>query len=151
MASYLFSPLAKLLVGIPLVPWLFARRSADRAIVEQMITATGSTIEPVGIELYARLARKPGHVAGALGMMANWDLGPLERDLCKLARPLVLVTGNNDRTVSPATALMVRAVLPSAKLVSLPGLGHLAHEERPEEVAALVKRLARPARRRRQS
>jgi magnesium chelatase accessory protein len=32
----------------------------------------------------------------------------------------------------------VLALLPNAEIVSLPGLGHLAHEERPELVADLL-------------
>jgi magnesium chelatase accessory protein len=84
-------------------------------------------------------------VAGAFGMMANWDLRPLERDLPGLRTPLVLVAGRNDRTIAPAEARRVRALLPAADLVYLRGLGHLAHEERPEEVAEMVARLARAA------
>ena len=35
-------------------------------------------------------------------------------------------------------ATPLQALLPGARLVELPGLGHLAHEERPDEIAALV-------------
>jgi magnesium chelatase accessory protein len=141
--AHLFKPLARLLVGLPLVPRLFAWRAADRAVVERLLRDTGSKIEPAGVELYARLARTPGHVAAALGMMANWDLAALAGDLQKLAPPLVLVIGSNDRTISPTTALRVREILPSAELVTLPGLGHLAHEERPEAIVELLERLHR--------
>jgi len=40
--------------------------------------------------------------------------------------------------VPPAQAERVRARLPSARILRLPGLGHLAHEERPEALAALI-------------
>jgi magnesium chelatase accessory protein len=149
MAGYLFSPLAKLLASVPLVPWLFARLCADRTVVEQMLRDTGSTIEPFGIDLYARLAQTPSHVAAALGMMANWNLVSLKRELPRLTTPLTLVTAGRDRTISPMTASRVRAIAPSAAVVSLPGLGHLAHEERPDEIAALIGRLDRSTRRRR--
>jgi len=81
-------------------------------------------------------------VAGALRLMANWDLRPLARDLPRLATRLVLVTGSNDGMVPPSEAYRVRSLVPHAELVSLPGLGHLAHEERPDEVAALLLRAA---------
>jgi magnesium chelatase accessory protein len=81
-------------------------------------------------------------VAAAFGMMANWDLRPLARDLPRLQTPLTLVVGSNDRTVRPAEARRVQALLPDAALVPLPGLGHLAHEERPQAIADLVSRLA---------
>jgi pimeloyl-ACP methyl ester carboxylesterase len=62
----------------------------------------------------------------------------------ELDAKLLLVTGSNDRTVPPAEAVRVRALLPAAELLSLPGLGHLAHEERPDEVAALLVQRAAP-------
>jgi magnesium chelatase accessory protein len=146
-AGHLFSPLAKLLVGIPLVPWLFAQRCADRSVVERMVRDTGSTIEPYGIDLYARLARSPAHVAAALGMMANWDLVSLERELPRLTTPLILVAAGRDRAILPTTAFRVRAIVPNAMVVSLPGLGHLAHEEQPHEVADLIGLPEQPTRR----
>ncbi len=145
-AGRVFSPLAKLLFANPLVPRLFAwRAGADRAVVERLLRETGSTLDPVGVELYRRLVRSPGHAAGALGMMANWDLAPLARDLPRLAPSLLLVTGSNDRTIAPAQAERVRALVRGAAHVSLPGLGHLAHEERPDEVAVLIARMAERA------
>lgn len=140
--SEVFSPLAKLLFVNPLVPRLFAW-GAGEAAVERMIRDTGSTIGPEGVALYARLVRNPGHIAGALGMMADWDLKPLVRDLPRLACPLLLVVGTKDRAIPADDALAVRERLPGADIVRLPGLGHLAHEERPEEVAAVVERFAR--------
>jgi magnesium chelatase accessory protein len=141
-AGHLFSPLAKLLAVNPLVPRLFALRAADRSVVEGLLRGTGSTLQPAAVDFYARLLRNPGHVAGALAMMANWDLRSLEGDLPRLEPALVLVVGDGDRTVPPTEAERVRALVPTAELVTLPGLGHLAHEEQPERIAELVIRLA---------
>jgi magnesium chelatase accessory protein len=134
----LFAPLAKLLAATSLMSRLFAWRAADRAVIERMLKDTGSTLEPAGVELYGRLARNPGHVGAALGMMASWELRELERDLPRLEPRLLLVVGGNDRTIPPAHALRVKRLVPGAALVTLAGLGHLAHEERPEAVAELV-------------
>jgi magnesium chelatase accessory protein len=138
LAGLLFSPAAKLLSVNPLVPRLFAWRAADGAAVRRLIAGTGSTLDARGIALYGRLLRNPRHVSGALAMMAHWDLRRLQRDLPKLGLPLALVVAGNDRTVPPAEAQRVRALLPSAERVELPALGHLAHEERPDLVAEIV-------------
>jgi magnesium chelatase accessory protein len=37
----------------------------------------------------------------------------------------------------------VQALVPGSSLIMLPGLGHLAHEERPAELAELVMRVGR--------
>lgn len=139
LAGLVFSPMARLAAASGLVPQLFAWHARlDPGMIDGLLRDTGSRIDARGAALYARLARRPGHVAGALAMMAGWDLAALLRDLPGLPGRLLLLVGRNDRTVPPAAARRVRELLPAAELVYLPGLGHLAHEERPGEVAALI-------------
>ncbi len=138
LAGQLFAPLARLLYTTSFMPRLFARRAADPAVVRRMLGDTGSRVDPEALEYYGRLARNPRHVTAAIGMMASWDLEPLVRELPQLQPPLYLVVGTNDRMVRPAHAGRVRRILPTATLVPLPGLGHLAHEEEPERIAGLV-------------
>jgi len=78
-------------------------------------------------------------------MMAAWDLPAFAHDLPKLTTPLTLVSALGDRTISPDTARRVQAILPAATLVDWPGLGHLAHEESPALLAALLANLMVPA------
>ena len=74
-------------------------------------------------------------MAGALAMMADWDLPGLWHDLPRLHTPLALLVGQQDRTVPPSQAQRVRLKLPATVLRHLDGLGHLAHEEAPQRVA----------------
>ena len=141
LPGLLFPPVARLMAATPLAPQLFARRSWDRAAVEKLIVGTGSTLDAQGLALYGALVRDPRHAAGALGMMARWDLRPLARDLARLRTPLALIVGANDRAVPPADARRVRALIPPttlSRLDLLQGAGHLVHEELPGEVAQLV-------------
>jgi magnesium chelatase accessory protein len=110
LAAQIFPTLAKLLFVNPFAPHIFARMAGPtREVARFMLKSTGSQLNERGIDLYARLFRKPGHIAGAIGMMANWDLETLKRDLPGL------------------TTLAV-----------LPALGHLAHEEAPDLIAAQI-------------
>ncbi len=139
MAGFLFPAMARALFLNPVTPRVFAW-SADRAAVERLIHGTGSTLDRTGLDLYRRLFQTPGHVAGALGMMANWDLVPLDRDLPRLAAPLLLIVGSQDRTIAPDASLALADRLgPRARVEWLRGLGHLAHEEKPEVVAELIR------------
>jgi len=133
-----FSPIARLLVGLPGLPQLFAWRARDPGVVQKLLAATGSTLDAEGVRLYAQAERRPDHAASALAMMAHWDLRPLLADLPRLRVPLLLVAGAGDRTVPPQQSAQVRDLVPGAALAMLPGLGHLAHEERAAEVAGLI-------------
>ena len=141
-AARWLSPVAKLLFLNPFTPRLFAWRAGDPDSVARLIRNTGSTIDPAGVGNYRTLVNNPDHVAAALGMMANWDLQPLARDLPKLAVPLLLIAGRNDRTVKAEDNFVTRDLVPGARVEVLPNLGHLAHEEAPEVVAGLILRFA---------
>jgi magnesium chelatase accessory protein len=140
-AGSLFSGLARMVAMAPLVPSIVARL-VDRRAVEKLLADTGSTIEPEGIRLYARLFSDPGHVGATLRMMAMWDLAGLARDLPRLGTPLLLLAADDDRTIPPAVAERVGAMVPGARVVRMPGLGHLAHEEDPAGTAAAIQAFA---------
>lgn len=141
--SRVFSPLAKLFASTSLVPRLFAWRAGERGTVDGLLRRTGSHIDDTGKALYARLARNPVHVAGALTMMANWDLHALRRRLPRLDVPLLLVAGGNDGTIPSTDAFATRDLVPGAQVEYIRGVGHLAHEERPQELAEVVMGFAR--------
>ncbi len=144
-AGQIFAPLARILVGLPLLPQLFAWRAGDRRVVEQLLAGTGSRLDQKGVDLYARLVRNPGHAAAALRMMAGWDLIPLVRDLPQLHTRLLLLAGDRDRAIPPADAPRVQAMVPGSAVHIQKGLGHLAHEEDPAGTAALILDFARSA------
>jgi magnesium chelatase accessory protein len=138
VAGRIFSPIAKFLVNLDFVPRLAASRNADPSVIAGLLGNTGSKLDARGTELYGRLARSPGHVAAALGMMANWDLNALEPDLPKLSPRVVLVAAGLDRMIKPDDSFRLRDRLRDCEVVYLRDLGHLAHEERPAEAAALI-------------
>jgi magnesium chelatase accessory protein len=142
VAALVLSPLAKALTFNPFVPWMFARRGSDPAAVHRLIAGTGSSIDATGERFYGRLVSSPAHVAAALQMMANWDLRPLVRDLPRLQSDLVLIAASNDRAIPPEMARRVAELLPKARLETVAGHGHLAHEEVPEKIAEIIVRAA---------
>lgn len=138
LPSVLLMPVARLFALNPLVPRLLARRAHKAEAVQRLIDSTGSKLDDEGVELYVRLVRSPAHVAGALAMMARWDLQLLMRDLPQLHIPLSLIVGAGDKTVAPSEAQRVANRVPNADVLTLPALGHLAHEEAPQQVAHAV-------------
>jgi magnesium chelatase accessory protein len=130
---------ARSIATAPSLARFFAWRAAvDPKFVTRLMGATGSELDPIGMKLYKRLASSPRHAGAALSMMAMWDPRPLARDLPRLAVPLHLIVGSRDRMILPREAQQVHALVPGSTLHTIQGLGHLAHEERPAEIARLI-------------
>ncbi len=138
VAGTLFPGLARLLFVNPVMPWLLSAQAQRPGAVARVIARTGGRLDASGIDYYARLFRRSGHVAGALGMMANWDLDGLKRDLPRLAAPLALYAGTRDTTVPPSVSRGAAALVPQAVVHPIAGVGHLMHEEQPARFAALI-------------
>ncbi len=137
------TPFIRAIASSDWVSRFFARRLESPREVARMLAATGSQLDARGMELYGRLSRFPAHAGAALTMMAVWDVRPLERELPRLNVPLTLVVGSRDQMILPGEAARVQRLLPAAAVVQYPELGHLAHEERPDLIAALVVEHAR--------
>ena len=143
LAGQLFSPMAKLLAKAPFVPELFSWQAAQPAVMQRLLDGTGSTLDAQGRALYQKLIAQPAHSAGALAMMAHWDLHTFWTRLPALQTPLALVAGDQDLIVPPSVAERAWASLkrqPPTPVTRLRGLGHLAHEEQPDTLAQCIVR-----------
>lgn len=140
-AGHVFPAVAKLLRFNPFAARLFAW-SADKTTVANMLNGMGSRLDPRGVELYARLMRSSDHCGGALGMMSSWNLRDMPADVARIACPALLIVGANDRAVSPKEAPKIARLMSRATVESLPGVGHLAHEEKPDLVAGRIRAAA---------
>lgn len=139
LGAKLFPTLARLLFVNPLAPHFFARLARRRGETARFLERSmGSRLDADGVARYEALFASPGHVGGAITMMANWDLKALERGLPRLATPLLLIHGQHDPAIPLASARKAAALVPSGRLIDVAGVGHLAHEERPEQVAAMI-------------
>jgi magnesium chelatase accessory protein len=144
MAGKLFPAMARMLFVNPFMPELLAMRArVPGEIASFLHRSTGSRLDQRGIDLYERLLRTSGHCGGALALMANWDLQPLQTAMPLLQTPVLLLHGERDTTIPPATSSTVASRLPTATTHFLPGLGHLAHEEAPQDHKALILDFAR--------
>lgn len=140
LAAKLFPTLARMLFVNPFAPYLFAQMVRTPADAERfLLRSTGSRIDGAGVRAYQALFATPAHCDGAITMMADWDLETLTRDLPRLALPVRLLHGDRDAAIPIGSARAAASLIPGADLVTLSGGGHLAHEERAEEVAALIR------------
>jgi magnesium chelatase accessory protein len=138
LAAHIFPVVAKALVLNPLTILALAANGGDIARVKKLMDGTGSKLDTRSLELYARLFGTSGHVAGVMGMMARWELGKLVPRLSQLTVPTTLIVGSHDLTIPPSVSCEVAKIIPNANLVTLAGLGHLAHEEDPSAIAQAI-------------
>ena len=72
----------------------------------------------------------------------NLVKGFVETELWRYVRtiktPILYVLGGRSTIVPPATQEELKKVLPQARIVTMPGLGHYPSDEKPEEFAKIV-------------
>jgi pimeloyl-ACP methyl ester carboxylesterase len=66
------------------------------------------------------------------------ELPELERRLADIAAPTTIVSGTEDRVVTPAAARALQTQIRGAQLVMLPGAGHLLPQGHPVQLAELI-------------
>jgi magnesium chelatase accessory protein len=143
-AAQLFPQMAKMLFLNPMMPRLFALTGQSEGFVRRFLErSTGSRVDDAGARFYQRLFACSGHCAAALAMMANWDLESLKRELPALKSPIALFAGADDAAVPPSVADQVAALIPHGTIRKFADLGHLAHEEAPDALAAAILDVAR--------
>lgn len=138
LAGLLFPAMAKALAMTPWVARVFTASASRPQSVTRLIEGTGSRLSEDEQRWYRALVSDRGHVDATLAMMAQWDLNPLLRSLPHHDGAVLLITGDHDKSVPPSTSEDVARKMKSAEVVSLQGLGHLAHEENAPAVAKPV-------------
>lgn len=138
IAGWLFPLMAKMMALNPMIPPLLARMSGGPDRARELLATTGSEIDDTGIDLYRMLMADRGHIDGTLTMMAQWNIDGLLERLPQIRVPALLLVGEDDGTVPPRVSHRAAEKLPDARVVTLPGLGHLMHEEAPERIAAAI-------------
>ncbi len=133
-----------------------ARRRADEAIAEQ-IEAHGvehfldrwlaqplfDGLEPAADDLAARRSNDATGLASSLRLAGTGTMDPpWWPELGRIAVPTAVRWGERDAKFAALGARLVAAIGPTATGGAVAGAGHAAHLERPEAVAAEVRRLA---------
>ena len=88
------------------------------------------------LEGYITGLQIPGTIDHILNILRRWvaDMGVLRMALAGLAeKPALLIWGDLDRTVGLPSAHRLQQILVNSKLLVMPGVGHIAFAEMPDE------------------
>lgn len=132
------APLTQAVVGSTLVGTLTAALAESDLVFDSLMRSTGSRIAPEQLALYRTFARSSAHAGAVMSMFAGWSLGSLDALLPTIQTPVTLIVGDRDGWVPPSDAARVARRLPDARIVTLAGAGHLAHEEQPVRTVEII-------------
>jgi pimeloyl-ACP methyl ester carboxylesterase len=93
---------------------------------------------------YRDMMLAPGVRQAILDRMGQHVLRPPEPLLARIRVPVLLLWGNRDAMVPVSNAQDYLRALPDARLVVLPGIGHVPMEETPAEVARVLREFLTP-------
>jgi len=82
------------------------------------------------------LMRQPGVGQALVQRLEVFTLPAPGADLARVAAPTLILWGERDAMVPVAHGTDFVAAMPSARLLTYPGLGHVVHEEAPSETVA---------------
>lgn len=134
----LLAPAAHVLAPTGFMGALTARLADSDFVFDALMKSTGSVISADQRALYRVFARSPERAGALMTMFAGWDLNALTRRLPLISNPVTLIVGANDGWVSARDTRRAAARMPHARVIELPGAGHLAHEEFPVQVADII-------------
>ena len=144
-AGWLFPMMAKMLALNPFTGLLISQGGRSVQQVRSILLNVGTELSDEGLNRYACLIQRRAHVEGTLAMMAQWSLDDLNRALPKITVPTLFIHGAQDGAVALRVAERAAQAMPDARLIVLPDVGHIAHEEQPARVAEEILRFAATA------
>lgn len=129
---------------------LRGERVAPEQLARLLVSRAYFGADRAGFERWMRTV-EPVRAAVALRQLLAVVLHETRRRLPALRVPTLVITGDADRLVPPANSHELARLIPGARLVLLPGAGHVFPVERPAETVAELRRffLGEPGRARR--
>jgi pimeloyl-ACP methyl ester carboxylesterase len=97
-----------------------------------------SVITPAFVDRWAEFQRAPGHRAILMSLNPASVNRASAAALGQIKVPTLVINGENDVLVEPASARKFAVAIPGAKLITYPQVGHLPQIEIPERSAADV-------------
>lgn len=102
----------------------------------QFIYADDSKITDARVEVMGDMIRREGNGAALIKSLEEFTLPDPSETLARVAAPTLILWGEGDAIIPIEQGRKIDAIVPNARLISYPGVGHAAQEEAPEETLA---------------
>ncbi len=112
--------------------------AAGVAAAAGLIYADPTKVSPERLELLRDMMRRRGNGEAFVRSIEQFVLPDPTVDLRMISAPTLIMWGAEDRVVPPEHGKRLAGMISGAKLVTFDGVGHVAHEEAPEETLAAL-------------
>jgi pimeloyl-ACP methyl ester carboxylesterase len=116
--------------------YLMAAPEAAVRASAQYIYADDSKVTGARVAVMRDMMRREGNGAAMIKSLEEFTLPEPSEALARVAAPTLILWGESDVIIPIEQGRQIEAIIPNAKLVSYPGVGHVAQEESPEETVA---------------
>jgi pimeloyl-ACP methyl ester carboxylesterase len=119
----------------------FLRNIDNRPLIDEGLKTDvydKAVISPAFVDRWAEFQRAPGHRAILMSLNPGGFGGATAAALQAIRVPTLVMNGESDVLVEPASARKFAAAIPGAKLIIYPHVGHLPQVEIPQRSAADV-------------
>jgi pimeloyl-ACP methyl ester carboxylesterase len=120
----------------------FARDNPARALIDQMlprlVSPETAARRPEVLEEVRATASGQAGAGIAAALVALRDRPDARPSLAAITVPTLVLVGSDDALTPPARAEALAAAIPGARLVTIPGAGHLSNLEQPGHFNAAV-------------
>jgi pimeloyl-ACP methyl ester carboxylesterase len=132
------------LTSHPLAEFVITRLPVRRLLVTaglRQVFYDDAKVTEDRVNEYLAAASRPGTLASIRSLRSSAPMTPeaLTEMLRRVEAPTLVIWGAEDSWIRPADAEKFVAAIPGARKVILPAAGHTPQEERPEEVARLLR------------
>jgi pimeloyl-ACP methyl ester carboxylesterase len=141
-------PLAFKILKFPLGR-AFLRNIDNRPLIDEGLrtdVVDKALITPAFVDRWAEFQRAPGHRAILMSVSMSSLMSASPEVLHSINVPTLILQGENDVLVEPASAGKFAAAIPGAKVLIYPNVGHLPQIEIPQRSAAVVAEFLEAAR-----
>ena len=114
---------------------LTAPEAGVRASAE-FIYGDDAKITEERLTLMRDMMRREGNGAAMIASLEEFTLPDPTDDLAQIKTPMLILWGEDDVIIPIDQGRMIESIVPGARLVSFPGVGHAAQEEAPSATAA---------------
>ncbi len=126
-------------VPLPLQLFLMTAPESGMRKAAERVYGDDARVTAATVERMRDMIRRRGNGAALIDALREFTMPDPAEELQALETPALIIWGSEDVIIPVEQGEHMAALMPKAKLIVLPGVGHVAQEEAPEETSREVR------------